>query len=38
MSPESLAYQEHVRAKIEDDIVTGNVKNYFKDDDLEELF
>ncbi len=38
MSPESLAYQERVRAKIEDDIVTGNVKNYFADGDLEELF
>jgi hypothetical protein len=38
LSPESLVYQERVRAKIEDDIVTGNVKNYFTDDDLEELF
>jgi len=38
MSPESLAYQEHVHAKIEDDIANGNVKNYFTDDDLEKLF
>lgn len=37
-SPESVAYQERVRAKIEDDIATGNVKNYFTDDDLEKLF
>ncbi|HEY4033769.1 MAG TPA: hypothetical protein VGL94_07395 [Ktedonobacteraceae bacterium] len=38
MSPESLAYQERVRAKIEDDIATGNIKNYFTDEDLEKLF
>lgn len=38
ISPECLAYQEHVCAKIEDDIATGNVKNYFTDDDLEKLF
>jgi hypothetical protein len=37
-SPESLAYQERVRAKIEADIATGNVKNYISDENLEELF
>jgi len=37
-SPESLAHSEKMRAKIEADIATGNVKNYISDDNLEELF
>ncbi len=38
LSPESLAFQDCVRAKIEEDIATGNVKNYFTSDDLDKLF
>ncbi len=38
LSPESLAFQDRVRAKIEEDIATGNVKNYFTSDDLDKLF
>jgi hypothetical protein len=37
-SPESIAYEKKVRAKIEADITTGNIKNYISDNDLEELF
>ena len=37
-SPESIAYEKKVRAKIERDIATGNVKNYISGDNLEELF
>lgn len=37
-SPKSLADSERVRAEIEKDIVTGNVKNYISGDRLEELF
>jgi hypothetical protein len=35
-SPESHAYQERVRAKLEEDIATGNVENYLTVDDLEK--
>ena len=35
-SPESLADSERMRAKIEEDIATGNVKNYLMVDDLEK--
>jgi hypothetical protein len=35
-SPESIAYQEQVSAKLQEDIATGNVKNYLTVDDLEK--
>jgi hypothetical protein len=35
-SPESLADSERMRKKIEEDIATGNVKNYLTVDDLEK--
>jgi hypothetical protein len=35
-SPESHVYQEHVRAKLEEDIATGNVENYLTVVDLEK--
>jgi hypothetical protein len=37
-SPESHAYQEKAYTKLEEDIRTGTIKNYFTDDNLEELF
>ncbi len=36
-SPESLAYQERVLKEIEEDIATGNTKNYLTVDDLEKF-
>jgi|GraSoiStandDraft_47_1057283.scaffolds.fasta_scaffold50610_4 hypothetical protein len=35
-SPESLAFQEQVLKEIEEDIATGNTKNYLTVDDLEK--
>ncbi len=35
-SPESHAYQERVYTKLQEDIATGNVKNYLTVDDLEK--
>jgi hypothetical protein len=39
-SPESLADSERMRAKIEADIASGNIKNYLtdSDEDLAKLF
>ncbi len=37
-SPESHLYQEQVYAKLQNDIATGNVKNYLTVDDLEKCF
>jgi hypothetical protein len=37
-SPESIADSERMRIKIEADIASGRIKDYFTDDDLEKLF